>query len=247
MAWRVYLDESGDHGLDSYDPVYPIFVLASVLLDEKQADLLEATFAELKIKYFGTTNLVFHEREIRRREGPFLGFPLDLHERFITDLSNAIANLNFKVIAALIDKSRLTKAYGNPLNPYEIALGFVLERVAMEVGAYWGESLPVLIEGRGKKEDRSLLAVFRNFRKGDHPLSAPLGPRAGEVLRAMRLDFQPKKANIAGLQLADLVARPIGIHYLRPKQANKAYRIIESKFRRGRGGKIWGYGLKVFP
>ena len=55
-----------------------------------------------------------------------------------------------------------------------------------------------------------------------------------------------------GLQLADLVARPIGIHYLRPNQSNRAFEIIEQKFlcRGGRqqvGENYEGYGLKIVP
>jgi hypothetical protein len=57
----------------------------------------------------------------------------------------------------------------------------------------------------------------------------------------------PKTANSAGLQLADLVARPVGIKVLRPQQPNRAYDIVATKFRRSLTGEIKGWGLKVFP
>jgi hypothetical protein len=41
-----------------------------------------------------------------------------------------------------------------------------------------------------------------------------------------------KKHNSTGLQLADLVAHPIGRHAISPSQPNRAYDIIEPKFRR---------------
>ena len=56
-----------------------------------------------------------------------------------------------------------------------------------------------------------------------------------------------KKSISTGLQLADLVARPVGIHVLRPGQANRAYDIVAAKFRRSPGGQMLGWGLKVFP
>lgn len=56
-----------------------------------------------------------------------------------------------------------------------------------------------------------------------------------------------KKCDSAGLQIADLVARPIGRRILDPTQPNRAYEIIEKKFRRSPRGKIEGWGLKVFP
>jgi len=42
-----------------------------------------------------------------------------------------------------------------------------------------------------------------------------------------------------GLQFADLIARPIGIHVLRPEQQNRAWDIIKEK--------IYNDGLVVLP
>ena len=59
--------------------------------------------------------------------------------------------------------------------------------------------------------------------------------------------FVDKKQNLAGLQLADLVCHPIGRHLLKPEQRNRAYEVVERKFRRSGAGKLEGYGLKTFP
>jgi len=59
--------------------------------------------------------------------------------------------------------------------------------------------------------------------------------------------FMDKKGNSAGLQLADLVARPVGIHILRPNQPNRAYDVIKTKFYRSSTGALQGWGLKCFP
>jgi hypothetical protein len=56
-----------------------------------------------------------------------------------------------------------------------------------------------------------------------------------------------KKCNAAGLQLADLVARPIGRKILDPAQANRAFDILAPKLRRSPAGEVRGWGLKVFP
>jgi hypothetical protein len=66
-----------------------------------------------------------------------------------------------------------------------------------------------------------------------------------------RLPFEivmsPKSSNAPGMQLADLVARPIGIKTLRPAQVNRAYEILLPKFYRGPKGESEGWGLKSFP
>ncbi len=56
-----------------------------------------------------------------------------------------------------------------------------------------------------------------------------------------------KRCNSAGLQLADLVARPIGRKIMDPGQPNRAYDILRHKFRRDSRGDVRGYGLKIFP
>ncbi len=49
--------------------------------------------------------------------------------------------------------------------------------------------------------------------------------------------FADKRTNSAGLQLADLTARPVGRHLLLPAQSNRAWEIINSKFWRSPNGK----------
>ena len=67
--------------------------------------------------------------------------------------------------------------------------------------------------------------------------------------------FCSKGANSSGVQIADLIARPIGLNVLRPGQENRAYEIIRKKFWRGEPtGDVFfdtnlvnPIGLKVFP
>ncbi len=101
----------------------------------------------------------------------------------------------------------------------------------------------MLVECRGKKEDKELELEFRRLCDGNQHRGIPL---------PFDVVFLDKKTNAIGLQLADLVARPIGIHYLRPAQNNRAFEIIEQKIlcRGGReqlGADYEGYGLKIVP
>jgi hypothetical protein len=97
--------------------------------------------------------------------------------------------------------------------------------------------LHVVFESRGKREDEELELEFRRV----CDLNAT----------GQRLDFEPvfakKAANHCGLQLADLVARPIGRHTVQPMQPNRAYQLLEQKFRRSPDGSIQGWGLKCYP
>ncbi|MBX3340706.1 MAG: hypothetical protein KF711_03895 [Nitrospira sp.] len=60
--------------------------------------------------------------------------------------------------------------------------------------------------------------------------------------RIVGLNLRPKTANIAGLQLADLVVTPIGRKAL-GKTIKEDYRVIEEKISGVARGRIEGYGL----
>lgn len=64
--------------------------------------------------------------------------------------------------------------------------------------------------------------------------------------------FSDKKTLSSGLQLADLVAHPIGLSVLKPEQPNKAFEVLKKKFYCDGGRECVGKGiedteLKIFP
>lgn len=117
---------------------------------------------------------------------------------------------------------------------------FGLERLAIELwSSGQGERVTqVIVERRGRREDDSLELAFRRICDGKNALRRKL---------PFELVMIQKSANSTGLQLADLVARPVGIKVLRSEQANRAYDIVSGKFRRSPAGEIQGWGLKIFP
>lgn len=63
----VYVDESGDHGLTSFDPNYPIFVLVFCIMNKQNyANQIVPNLMNLKFKHFGHDMVVLHEHEIRK-------------------------------------------------------------------------------------------------------------------------------------------------------------------------------------
>ena len=101
----------------------------------------------------------------------------------------------------------------------------------------------VVFESRGKKEDDELELEFRRICDG-----------ANRQARNLPFDIilADKRANSSGLQLADLVARPIGLSVLRPEQENRAFEVLKRKFFCSGGRELVGvgfenWGLKIFP
>nr|VFK11487.1 MAG: Protein of unknown function (DUF3800) [Candidatus Kentron sp. LPFa]VFK27649.1 MAG: Protein of unknown function (DUF3800) [Candidatus Kentron sp. LPFa] len=238
----VYVDESGDHGLESIDSNYPVFVLAfCVFRKDAYQESVTPAIQQFKFRHFGHDMVILHETDIRKDRGAF-GFlkTRELKEAFLGELSDIVAGAPFTLICTVIDKLALKWRYAYPDNPYHIALGYGLERVYRFLQSNEQDDglTHVVVENRGKREDDELELEFRRIVAGSNYFARPL---------PFEIVFADKKSNSGGLQLADLVARPVGLSVLRPEQANRAFQVLEEKFYRdARGGKE-GWGLKCFP
>lgn len=234
--FMVFVDESGDHGLECCDPTYPVFVLAFCIMRKSEyIEVITPTVQRFKFKHFGHDLVVLHENEIKKAKGEFAFLLVPAkREVFFPDLNALMEATPMTLVAVVIRKDKLKEQYHQPGNPYHLALEYGLERVAKCLQAHGqaGKLTPLICESRGRREDESLELEFR---------------RVATRVAGFDMRFVDKKANLPGLQIADLVARPIGRHVINPAQENRAYAILESKFRRGSGGQINGYGLKIFP
>lgn len=238
----VYVDESGDHGLEKVSADYPVFVLLFAIF--RKTDYVEKvcpTVQRLKLATWGHDEVVLHEHELRKPHGDFL-FLLNQEARskFNAELAAIMATLPVTVIAVVIDKPAFVAKYKDPVGPYEYALEAGLERAHrhLESLGQGDRETPVIVECRGKKEDAELELVFRRVCDGENVLRKKLPFRHYMI---------PKAANSIGLQMADLMARPVGLRHFRPAQANRAYEVIQQKMRRSPAGKVEGWGLKVIP
>ena len=221
----VYVDESGDHSLESIDAEYPVFVLAFCVFHKRHySEKIIPAVEKLKFNYFGHDSVVLHENEIRKQKGPFAFLSqLAVREEFMARLSSIMDASNFILITCVVDKARLSKSEGAGSNPYHVALGFCLDALRSFLAEKAQDHLKthVIVECRGRKEDAELELEFRRICDGNNATNKNL---------PFDVVFADKKTNLTGLQVADLVARPIGINYIRPNQPNQAFEILRRKF-----------------
>lgn len=236
----VYVDESGDHGLTTLDPNYPLFVLAFCIFAKKTyTEQVVPAVQQLKFQHFGHDLVILHEHEIRKETGDFSCFRNRQEKMvFLEQVSAIIEQADFSLVACVIEKQKLLQRYQVPNNPYHLALAFGLERVYRYLQSKGQDDriTYIVVERRGRKEDDELELEFRRICDGANWFNHPL---------PLAIRFADKKTNSTGLQLADMVARPIGMSVLRPEQPNRAYEILNRKFYGSAEGQRWG--LKCFP
>ena len=237
----IFVDESGDHGLESINQDYPLFCLSFCIFEKNvYAEQVTPALRSLKLATFGHDLVILHEHDIRKKTGAFSLLSKEPRERFLEALTQVIDQVTFTLVAVVIDKQRLKNHYANPAHPYHLAMEFGLERAYRFLRSQGQEAriTHIVFEARGKNEDAALELEFRRVRDGDNYFGTQL---PFEILIA------DKRTNSEGLQLADMTARPIALSVLRPAQSNRAAEVLEKKFYRDDLGKKDGFGLKVFP
>jgi hypothetical protein len=154
----------------------------------------------------------------------------------MAELSEIIEAVPISIVASIIRKDELARRYVRPENPYQLALLFCMERAREFLDGFSFDPdgiAHIVCEARGGSggtEDVELEQEFRRICAGQNRLRP-------SPLRGFDIVSADKKTNSTGLQIADLVARPIGMHTLRPEQYNRAYEIIRPM--------IWD--RKIFP
>lgn len=241
----MFLDESGDHNLKKIDKSYPIFCLAGCIVEfGYYHQVFEKEIDKLKFKHFGRRDIILRSYDIRKQKGEF-SVLVDKRKRetFYLDLDRLVESLQFTVIASVINKLKLKAHYLKPSDPYELCFQFIMERFCMFLGEKRDTGI-MRMESREAHNDKVLAEDYEIFRNKGNNMFSP-----EEVRRKLvDLSFNQKPQNIAGHQIADLVAYPIGSYVLRPKKKNPAFAIIEKKLHRKRGtNQYLNYGLKIFP
>jgi Protein of unknown function (DUF3800) len=237
----IFVDESGSPNMGgSIDAGYPLFVLAFLMVSKDDyAKVVCPAVQAFKFKHFGHDQVILHEREIRKDLGAFKFLKsFSIKQAFLDEMTALIATLPVQLCCVVIDKTKLQGSYKTPKNPYHLGLQFGLERVLGLLKQKNEKHLAhVIVECRGKNEDDDLELEFRRICDG-----------ANFAAKKMPLDvvFADKKSNSIGLQLADLMARPMGMSVLKPQQSNRAVDVIRTKLLQV-NGKTEGWGLKCFP
>jgi hypothetical protein len=211
----VYVDESGEASTAAVDKAYPVFVLACCVFDvHTYINEIVPGFQKLKFDWFGHDQVVFHSSDIRRRRGDFqfLADPVE-EARFSLELSEFIRAADFEIYAETIPKSE--KLTDNSVDLYPLAVVSSLRRIQVAASRRGGNAKDpaVVFESRGRVQDETVRQALDAMEWR--------GPTR----------FSSKASLSTGLQIADLIARPIGLKSLGRGIVNAPFEILREKLR----------------
>ena len=213
----VYIDESGNTGLNLKDSQQPVFLLAAMILPESKWFLLEKLFLNTVREYFGDplpSPFEIQAKDLKNRRGVFENLTFAQQLSFRDEILQLLLDNKIAVIYRRIIKSKFAafceQHYGPGIkvNPYIMALPFV----CMEVDHYLQQT----------GDDRLGMFIFDEQKEALDD--------AERSLRTLRLDSKSilKTTNIIekgffidssksfALQLVDLAA-----YYIRKYEENQ--------------------------
>ena len=260
MKHRLYIDEVGNPDLkSSRDPNHRYLSLTGVQFSLEYVDkVLYPELERLKknfFRYHPDDPIILHRKKIVNKRHPFesLNDPL-IDSNFRLGILALLRNLEYCVFTVVIDKLEHLNQYKIwHYDPYHYCLEIIIERYVLwlEENNSTGD---VLAESRGGKEDMRLKSSFkRHYENGTRFISTA---KMGERLTSCELKVKKKENNIAGLQIADLIAHPsfkatLARHHNQslPKTfGGEIAKILEeSKYYRSYSGRIEGRGRKWLP
>jgi len=260
--YRIYVDEVGNHDLThADDPNQRFLSLTGVILSsEYTLRTLQPEMEHIKREFFQhdpDEPGILHRKELVNKRPPF--HPLrdpETEQRFNLALLTALARWDYRVVTVVIDKRAHRDQYQVwHYHPYHYCLAVLLERFVLFLH-YGGHCGDVMVESRGGREDGKLKdSYIRLYERGTEHIPPE---RWQKRLTSRQLKVKPKSANVAGLQLADLMAYPSRREVLiehrlivddRDTFGNQICAILrQSKYlRHGKTGQIEGYGKKLLP
>ncbi|OGF50132.1 MAG: hypothetical protein A2231_11905 [Candidatus Firestonebacteria bacterium RIFOXYA2_FULL_40_8] len=275
--YRIYIDESGDHyygkkelrDMQKGDSVINVAHFPELEKPEKRylcvlGCIIESSYYKsdfqpklenIKRKHFNydpDQPFVFHRKELVNKKGVFSKL-LDAQreKEFNAEILEFFRDSDYTIIAAVIDKKKQLDNYkGFAYHPYNYCLNAILERYCGFL-QFNKAVCDVLAESRGGEEDTLLKNAYSqvyisgtNFRPTKF---------FQDALTSKEIKIKKKTANIAGLQLADLIAHPVKTEILIENNlveesegkvfGRSVCEVIKNKYNsRYYNGKVGGYG-----
>lgn len=258
--YRLYIDETGNPDLEaSRDPNHRYLSLTGVIIKQSHVrDVLVPRLEELKKEVFDPDPdepLILHRKDIVQRNRPFHALREEAKAAlFDARLISLLVECDYAVVTSIIDKKEHLERYTVWRHePYHYCLEVLIERYFYWLNAKNAQG-DVMAEVRGRKFDRQLeRSFFRLYERGNQHISAQ---RFQSRLSSPKLKMKPKSQNIAGLQIADLLAHPSS-QYIRSMMvgdvqpigfgARISQLLVEHKYYRKHDGQIDGFGTKWLP
>ena len=258
--YRLYIDEVGNPDLKSSHNLEHRFLgLTGVIFDLAFVNsVLNQDLQQIKTDFFSSDPdepITLHRKEILNAKPPFRNLANEkMRGEFNDRILRKLEKWDYQVVTVLIDKLEHKKLFQHwKHDPYHYCQEILMERykLFLELNNAIGD---VMVESRGKKEDRRLKQSFKELMT--HGTRYIKASNLSNTISSHELKVKNKEHNIAGLQVADLIAHPcrrmILNEYCEIKDGKRTFgdevvEILKSGKLFSYKNRIEGFGVKKLP
>ncbi len=214
----LFIDESGN--VNPTDKASDIYVLCGCAVERDQRAQLKIRADQIKFKYWGQTNVVFHSRDIGKKSAQFGLFNRHKQEyqEFIWDLLSFLKESHFTVFVIVCDKEKARGKGWNSIKVTKETSHLLFYHYIVWLFGQKNDRGKITVESASAEKDKYYLNEFSYFLSpGCQELSVDY-TRVRSVLTA--LSFVTKHNSDIEEEMADLFAYAAICKYFR--QSGKA-------------------------
>lgn len=211
----LFIDETGTaHPKDTHSKYY---IVAGCVVKESERHKLRSVAHNIKFKYWGDTDIVFHSKEIGRKEGIFSNLKNSkTYNDFLTDLENHLFKRDFRLLYVLVDKQDAISNHAwNDVKIYSITSEQIVNNFLYYLLSR-GAKGKIVIESATTQKDSYFMQALSKILSQGIPIHSIKHTQVKEAITS--ISFVTKNNYDTEEQIADMFAYAAKCHYL---QQNK--------------------------
>lgn len=223
----LFIDESG--GGNPKGGKSECYIVCGCLVLSHKRDEIKIKADQIKFKYWGRTDVIFHSKEIGRKEGAFkILKDKKVAEEFYSDLFNFLSTSTIQLFIALVDQKKALKENWNSQKVYKETADIIIKNFILALIASGEVRGKLIIESATAEKDFIYhKAAGFYLSNGIKDLSITFKD-VQDVLT--EVSFVTKKNHDIEEQIADLMAYGAKLKFIKKKQTEmNTYQIGISK------------------
>jgi len=207
--YRLFIDELGT--ASPKDLTSELYILSGCSINKKDCDDLKVYADQIKFKYWGRTDIVFHSREIGRKENDFAILKdAKIFKEFISDLGTFLSHSKIKMFFIVVDKAKARGAGWDDIKVHKDTTAFLIRNflLILLTSDSMGE---IIIESSSVSKDVHLLDSLNFFLGAGIPKMGVSHDKVQNTLTSV--SFVTKRNHDIEEQIADIFAYGAKIKY----------------------------------
>lgn len=213
----LFIDESGIANPKVTNS--EVYILSGCMVDDYSREKLKIEAGQIKFKYWTGKNIVFHSKEIGRKEGDFKIFKdKKVFDHFQQDLFNFLSHNSYQLFFVLVDKKKALKQNWNDKKVYQETSTLMVGNFTLSLLAQDNAKGRLVVESASAAKDFYFHKAAGYFLSNGFPKLGVSFKQVQDVLT--EISFVSKKNHDIEGQIADLLAYAAKLKFKGKKQIN---------------------------